>query len=262
MRLESLSLLIGPTSEILHRDGSQLPPFFVFLFRCPCKDTDEPLVFDLETLKMNSGNDSNAAKKLFYKDGPLQPLHTLKRLLESDDAKISLAKFGVENVDTPVCHAQVVKINAFCYLHSTKKSKECLKIVHSCSQLADVLQHVYDVKLQFVFDTASAWEQMSDEGSETVTCASFQPAAVFQKAFIAHQSPEPPKCHVLVGSQPCRRIHFVGPEATFLKIVKRYKPSLEARLKQGREEEKQGPRSRLGCRFSSDVQGMQELLTY
>ena len=72
---------------------------------------DEPLVFDLATLTMNSGSDSKAAKALFYKDGPL---HTLKLLLESDDAKISLAPSGVEHVDTPLCHAQVVKINTFC----------------------------------------------------------------------------------------------------------------------------------------------------
>lgn len=72
---------------------------------------DEPLVFDLASLTRNSGNDSKAAKALFYKDGPL---HTLKLLLESDDAKISLAPSGVEHVDTPLCHAQVVKINTFC----------------------------------------------------------------------------------------------------------------------------------------------------
>eukprot|EP00434_Breviolum_minutum_P043794 symbB.v1.2.039056.t1/scaffold6321.1/size19036/2 len=134
----------------LHRDGH-------IKYLAVSSDMDEPLVFDLASLTMNSGSDSKAAKALFYKDGPL---HTLKCLLESDE------------------------------------SKECLKIVHSCSQLADVLQHVYDVKLQFVFDTAIAWEQMSDEGPET---------------------------------------------ATLLKIVKQYKPSLEPRLKKGREEEKQGP---------------------
>lgn len=69
-----------------------------------------------------------------------------------------------------------------------------MKIVHSCSQLADVLQHVYDVKLEFVFDTAIAWEQMSDEGPETATCASFQ--HVFQQAFIATNHPHPPKSPV------------------------------------------------------------------